>query len=185
MKVVFKRMTHDYPKKAGDLSLAWYAGGTICICRNKPERFLQKQNLTIIQINALCKILWEELTPRFKKDLGLYALRYKKEYPKLRKRGVSSYAVFLMLIHALIKRFSLNLDNHSNSQSLLNKLLSQLSVKKAVELRLIKIVRSHYQLNHCNCDKLTVDLWEGLQDTENIMIDNYQVIERFVYEKPG
>ncbi|HOD55236.1 MAG TPA: hypothetical protein PKJ08_11965 [Candidatus Cloacimonadota bacterium] len=130
MKVKFKQNKHDYPKKAGDLSLAWYAGGSICISRRKTERILQKQNMSIIQINAICKMVWIDLTPGFKKDLAQYALKYKKEYPTLRKRGVSSYAVFLILIHALIKRFSLKTDDPGSCADVLKYLLELLSVKK-------------------------------------------------------
>ena len=78
MKVIFKQMKHDYPKKAGDLNLAWYAGGRTCIVRKKTKRALQKQNLSIIQINAITKSVWETLLPAFKRDLVKYAMQYKR-----------------------------------------------------------------------------------------------------------
>jgi len=149
MKVIFKHKEHDYPKKTGDINLAWYACGSVCVVRRKTERSLQKQNLSIIQINAICKLIWEDLNPLFKKDLALYALKYKKKYPSLRKRGISSYAVFLMIIHALIKRFSLQIENQLLCVAILKRLLERLSVKKAVQLRLLKPVMKYYQFNHC------------------------------------
>lgn len=147
MKVFFKKKKHDYPKRAGDLALAWYAGGNVCIVRKKVKRELQKQNLSIIQINAISRMVWDGLTPPYKKDLAQYALLYKKEYPGLRKRGISSYAVFLMITHALIRRFSFNIENTVLCAELLKRLLADMSVKKAVELKILKRVSMYYQLN--------------------------------------
>lgn len=153
MKVIFKQMKHDYPKKAGDLNLAWYAGGRTCIVRKKTKRALQKQNLSIIQINAITKSVWETLLPAFKRDLAKYAMQYKREYPALRKRGISAYSVFLILIHALIKRFSLNTEKMVNCVNALSQLLSSISIYKAIRLKLIKKVRTCYQLNKLNGDE--------------------------------
>jgi len=148
MKVIMKENQHDFPKKIGDLSLAWYRQGRICISRKQNHRSLQKQNISLIQINQITKTLWQTLHPHFKKDMALYALQYKKKYPGLRKRGISSYAVFLMIIHALIKRFSIAYENQDIGLAILKNLISVLSVKKAVQLKLLKIVRDYYQLNH-------------------------------------
>jgi len=148
MKVIMKDKQHDFPKKIGDLNLAWYQQGRICVSRKKNPRSLQKQNMSIIQINQITKALWESLHPHFKKDLAFYALQYKKDYPGLRKRGISSYAVFLIIVHALIKRFSIAYENQDDCLAILQKLISPLSVKKAVEIRLLKPVMGYYQLNH-------------------------------------
>jgi len=153
MKVIFKQKTHDYPKRSGELNLAWYTGGRICIVRKKTDRTLQKQNLSIIQINVITKSLWETLNPGFKRDLARYAVRFKKEYPALRKRGISAYSVFLILIHALIKRFSLNTEKMVNCVNALSQLLSSISIYKAIRLKLIKKVRTCYQLNKLNGDE--------------------------------
>ncbi|MBP7563267.1 MAG: hypothetical protein KA886_05705 [Candidatus Cloacimonetes bacterium] len=156
MKVIIKQKTHDYPKKAGDLNLAWYAGGRICIVRKKTERAIQKQNLSIIQINAITKSLWATLLPAFKQDLARYAIQYKKEYPALRKRGVSAYSVFLIFIHALIKRFSLNFDNREICTEIIIHIMENMTVKKAITLRLLKKVRYYYKLNKTNVFKARV-----------------------------
>ncbi len=148
MKVMMKDKQHDFPKKIGDMNLAWYQQGLICVSRKQTPRTLQKQNMSIIQINQITKALWQTLNPHFKKDLALYALQYKKDYPGLRKRGISSYAVFLMIVHALIKRFSIAYENQNDCLAILQKLISPLSVKKAVEIWLLKVVRDYYQLNH-------------------------------------
>jgi len=147
MKVILNNSQHDFPKKIGDLNLAWYQQGRICVSRKQNPRMLQKQNMTIIQINQITKALWETLNPHFKNDLALYALSYKKEYPGLRKRGISSYAVFLMVIHALIKRFSISFEHQAICIAVLKGLLSPLSVKKAVQLKLLKPVKGSYQMN--------------------------------------
>ncbi len=148
MKVILKHKSHDFPKKAGELRLAWYGGGQVCIARRHVERKSQKQNESIIRINRICKTLWDELDMHYKKDLAVYAKAYKMEYPSLRKRGVSSYAVFLMIIHALIKRFSLATDNYELCLNQLRDLLGRLTLHKAVQVRLLKAVRKHYLLNN-------------------------------------
>jgi len=137
-------------KKAGELGLAWYAGGQVCITRKRIERSLQKQNLSIIQINTISRMVWAELAIPFKKDLAKYALLYKKEYPGLRKRGISSYTVFLMITHALIRRFSLKTEDSVQCADLIKILLQNMTVKKAVELRLLKRVNQYYLLNQDN-----------------------------------
>jgi len=148
MKVILKDKQRDFPKKLGDLNLAWYQQGRVCVSRKQTPRMLQKQNMSIIQINQITKALWQTINPHFKKDLALYALQYKKDYPALRKRGISSYAVFLMIVHALIKRFSIAYENQDDCLTIIQKLISLLSVKKAVEIRLLKPVMGYYQLNH-------------------------------------
>ncbi len=182
MKVKLKQKKHDYPKKAGELSLAWYAGGRICISRRKTDRHLQKQNLSIIQINAISKMLWNDIAPCFKKDLAQYALRYKKEYPTLRKRGVSSYAVFLILIHALIKRFSLKTDNPEYCSYVLKCLLEELSVKKAVIMKLLRVVSAYCQLNRSNVNRQIDYLSEKSLYSKNDYTNVIQVNNVKVYK---
>ena len=149
MRVIFNHKKHDYPKKLGDLKLAWYGNGYVCIVRKQSKRQIQKQNLSIIQINRISKELWIDLDYIFKQDLARYARMYKQEYPSLRKRGISSYSCFLMIVHALIKRFSLKSDDEQLCINVLKRLLYDLSVYKAICLRLIKSVKDSYRLNHC------------------------------------
>jgi len=156
MKVFFKQKKHDYPKKVGDLSLAWYAGGNVCIVRRKADRLLQKQNLSIIQINQITRMIWEKLAHPFKKDLAKYAHLYKKQYPGLRKRGISSYAVFLMISHSLVRRFSLNISDSAYCSDLLIAFLKNMTVKKAIDLRLLKKVNRYYCLNHENSFQICI-----------------------------
>ncbi|MBP7562678.1 MAG: hypothetical protein KA886_02725 [Candidatus Cloacimonetes bacterium] len=150
MKVKLNQKSHDYPKKTGDLNLAWYHQGRICISRKQKQRSLQQQNINIILVNQLSKALWQDLNPVFKKDFVIYAKRYKHKYPCLRKRGVSSYAVFLILIHALIKCYAIICTNQAECLIILKKLLLRLSVKKAIKIKLMKPVNAYYQLNHFN-----------------------------------
>jgi len=147
--VNMKDKQHDFPKKIGDMNLAWYQQGRICVSRKQTPRTLQKQNMSIIQINQMTKALWQTLHPHFKKDLAFYALQYKKDYPGLRKRGISSYAVFLMIVNALIKRFSIAYENQKKCMIIIETLLSTLSVRRSVQLRLLKPVKACYKLIHC------------------------------------
>ncbi len=172
MRVIFNHKVHDYPKKLGDLKLAWYGNGNICIVRKQSKRQIQKQNLTIIQINRISKVLWDELDNHFKKDLARYARMYKQEYPSLRKRGISSYSCFLMIVHALIKRFCLNSENEHLCINVLEKLLHGLSVYKAIRLKLIKSVKVSYKLNRCNA-------YQGMYRNELsiISVENHKLKE--------
>ncbi len=148
MIVFMNKHQHDYPKKIGYLHVAWYQQGRICVSRKLNHRNLQTQNISIIQINQIAKELWQGLNLHFKKDLAGYALKYKKEYPVLRKRGISSYSVFLMLVHALLKRFSIAYENLSHCLLTLQSVLNHLSVCRAIQLKLIKPVKAYHLLNH-------------------------------------
>jgi len=140
MKVIFNQKKHDYPKKINDVNLAWYQQGHICVMRNLKPHIMQEQNHKIKIINKVTKQLWDILSKPFKKDLALYAIAYKKSYPGLRKRGISSYGIMLMIVHALIKRFSLSVLNHEKLFDILYGLFSHLSVYKAVKLNLLRKV---------------------------------------------
>ena len=147
MRVYFKTNKMDYPKKINDLQLNWYQQGKICIAKNRNKPPVQTQNIQIKRINQIVKQLWEELNPGFKKDLSDYAHSYKLQYPSLRKRGVSSYSCFLILIHSLIKRFNLKERSDELLYKILKDLLSQFSIYQAVRLKLMKRVADVYQLN--------------------------------------
>ncbi len=176
MKVIFNHKVHDYPKRHGDLKLAWYGNGNFCIVRKQTKRQIQQQNLSIIQINRISKVLWDELDNHFKKDLARYARMYKQEYPSLRKRGISSYSCFLMIVHALIKRFSLNSENEHLCINVLKRLLHGLSVFKAISLKLIKSVKASYKLNRCNAYQIMNNKeMSELSDEHNGLKRNDQV----------
>jgi len=137
----------DFPKKINDLQLNWYQQGRICIAKNRKKPALQAQNIQIKRINQIVRQLWNELTTGFKKDLSAYAHAYKQYYPSLRKRGVSSYSCFLILIHGLIKRFGLKDKPDDLMVIILCELMTQLSIYKAVRINLLKKVPFVYQLN--------------------------------------
>jgi len=147
MRVFFNNKQMDFPKKINDLQLNWYQQGKICIAKNRKKPKLQVQNTQIKRINQIVRQIWNVLTPGFKKDLSVYALSYKHYYPTLRKRGVSSYSCFLILIHSLIKRFGLKEKPDELMYKILCDLLAKLSVYQAVCLNLLKKVAFVYQLN--------------------------------------
>ena len=149
MKVYFQHHHHDFPKQTGDIRLAWYQEGRVCVMRNyRQTHQLQTQNLQISRINAVCKALWENILPAFKKDLSQYASAYKKTYPGLRKRGISSYSVMLMLVHALIRRFQLSDRDTEHLVNIIESMLQGRSLYDLIQMRLLKSVPGAYQLNY-------------------------------------
>nr|HPM01370.1 hypothetical protein [Candidatus Cloacimonadota bacterium] len=136
MRIYFSEKLTGYPKKAGDLHLAWYQNGKICISRNLKKQQMQTQNFNIIKVNQITKTLWDTLNRSFRKDLALYADQYKKTYPGLRKRGISAYSAFLMVIHALIRRFSINIEDHANAIAIFESLLDQINVYQLIQLNI-------------------------------------------------
>jgi len=150
MKVYFQHHQHDYPKQAGDIRLAWYQGGRVCVMRNYHKNHqIQKQNIQISRINAVCKALWENILPAFKKDISLYATLYKRTYPGLRKRGISSYSVMLMLVHALIRRFQLSNRDSEHLVNVIESMLQGRSLYDLIQMKLLKSVPGAYRLNYC------------------------------------
>jgi len=153
MKVFWNKKVHDFPKRSGDACLAWYNQGQVCILRKRPIFNWKAQHLKIKEINLICLTLWSEQSDGFKRDMKKYAKLFKTTYPGLRKRGVSAYSIFLILIHALIKRFSLNDISSDLLRSVLRKLLDSLSVFKAIQIRLLKRVPNAYRLNYKSQNK--------------------------------
>ncbi len=147
MKVFFKNKRTDYPKKLGDCQLAWYQQGQICIMRKKTIPAFQKQNMNIIQVNRVTRSIWTQLSDLFKRDLSIYALRYKLSWPSLRKRGVSAYSIMLMITHALIRRFGLDTAQTENCSLLLIKMLEKYNIVQLIALKILKPVPKAYQLN--------------------------------------
>ncbi len=148
MRVYFSETNFDFPKSINDLRVAWYREGRICISRNYKKKEMQVQNYRIIQMNTMIKILYEDLNKGFKKDMGRYAQLYKIRYPHLRKRGMSSYAVFLMIVYALVRRFGLSDLAIDEIKEILSRLIMNLSVAECVRLKLLAVVKGYYALNH-------------------------------------
>jgi len=150
MRIYFSEKPKDLPKKWGDLNLAWYQNGNVCISRKKIEHKTQLQNINIVKINQICKTRWDSLDTHFKNDLVKYASQYKKEYPALRKRGVSAYSVFLIVIHGLLRRFSIRIEESDKCISIFERLLQNISVFKLIRIKILKPVTMSYRLNHEN-----------------------------------
>ncbi|HPM00650.1 MAG TPA: hypothetical protein PK816_00725 [Candidatus Cloacimonadota bacterium] len=150
MRIYFSEKVTDFPKKVGDLHLAWYQNGKICISRNLKSYKMQVQNFNIVQVNQITKAVWDTLNISFRKDLAQYAVQYKKTYPGLRKRGISAYSTFLIVVHSLIKRFGIDTSYQENAIAIFKRILNQVSVYKLVQLKILKSMRFAYRLNHYN-----------------------------------
>ncbi len=184
MKVFFNQKKHDYPKKINDVNLAWYQQGRICIMRNLRPHIMQEQNNKIKIVNKVSRQLWDVISKSFKKDLALYALAYKKTYPGLRKRGISSYGIMLMLVHGLIKRFSLQSLSEVSLYETVLKLISHLTVYKSVKLNLLRKLVSIHSLNHTAIDvsdSNTIPFQDDM--TDNIQTVNVSVVKILFHAK--
>lgn len=146
MRVYFSDTHFDYPKRINELRVAWYQNGKVCIARNYQKQQLQEQNYQIIKVNEIVKSLYQELRLSFKKELTIYSQRFKKQYPHLRKRGISSYGIFLIIIHRIIKRFSLKEYESEKCLKILREIVQYLNIKDAVHLKLLDKVYQFYQL---------------------------------------
>ncbi|HOD54306.1 MAG TPA: hypothetical protein PKJ08_07255, partial [Candidatus Cloacimonadota bacterium] len=149
MRVYFdQKRQNDYPKRAGEMNLAWYNQGQICIYRKKTHHEMQAQNIYIRDINQMVHGLWQELSLRSKRELQAYALQYKKRYPSLRKRGNNAYSVFLMICHSLIRKYQLNQLSQAVLTEQLKQLLASMSIYKLVLQGILKVVIHAYRFNH-------------------------------------
>ncbi|HOD55332.1 MAG TPA: hypothetical protein PKJ08_12465, partial [Candidatus Cloacimonadota bacterium] len=182
MRIYFSEKVRDFPKKAGDLHLAWYQNGRICISRKLKQHQMQVQNFHIIQVNQITKAVWETLNLNFRRDLARYASQYKKTYPGLRKRGISAYSAFLIVIHALVRRFGFDVSHQENAIAIFEKLLDQISVYKLIQLKILKEVRYAYRFNQLNGNdlKLTYQDMEIIEtdSSEHIYFDIYKDMSR-------
>ncbi len=108
---------------------------------------MQTQNYRIIQMNKMIKALYSDLSTGFKKDMGQYAKLYKIRYPHLRKRGMSSYAVFLMVTYALVRRFGLGNRSIDEMRDVLLHMIMRLSIADCIRMKLLAVVNAYYVLN--------------------------------------
>ncbi|MBP7564328.1 MAG: hypothetical protein KA886_11130 [Candidatus Cloacimonetes bacterium] len=148
MKIHFSEKKTDYPKKCGDFQLAWYNQGQICISRKKQHPKIQKQNIHIKIMNRICKNVWFNLMPAQKREMSLYAVLFKKTWPGLRKRGISSYSVLLMIVYRLIHRYQFNTENQEACSSLLLQWISRHSLYQMIQIKILKKVNDAYLLNY-------------------------------------
>jgi len=147
MIVIFnQKHKHDYPKKLGDMSLAWYNHGKCCVSRHKRDYQVQTQNVFIKEMNGIIRKLWNEVSHSAKRDLKKYSLAYKRRYPALRKRGNNTYSIFLMICHSLIKFYHLNTLSSDYLYLKLKNLLSSYTIYQLVQKGLLKPVKNAYQL---------------------------------------
>jgi len=148
MRVYFReKYQHDYPKKIGEMNLAWYNKGKICLYRAKTEHQMQTQNFYIKEINSIVHGIWLDLSHQVKKEFQTYANAYKKRYPSLRKRGANSYAMFLMAVHTLIKKYQLHNRSQAELTGQLRNMLSRLSIYQLVLCGALKVVKYAYRMN--------------------------------------
>ncbi|HOD54555.1 MAG TPA: hypothetical protein PKJ08_08525 [Candidatus Cloacimonadota bacterium] len=152
MKIHFSEKKTDYPKKCGDLQLAWYNHGQICISRKKQQPKIQKQNIHIKTMNRICKNVWSNLLPAQKRDMSLYAVLFKKTWPGLRKRGISSYSVLLMIVFHLIHRYQFNTGNQEACSLQLLHWISRHSLYQMIQIKILKKVDDAYLLNYSTDD---------------------------------
>jgi hypothetical protein len=149
MRVFFKQNHHhDYPKRAGEMNLAWYNQGKICIYRKKTSHEMQAQNLYIKAMNQVVHDLWKTLSFKSKRELQTYAQLYKKRYPSLRKRGNNAYSIFLMICHSLIRKYQLHQLAPIGLTTQLKQMLAVLSLYKMVLQGVLKVVKYAYRLNN-------------------------------------
>jgi hypothetical protein len=170
MRVYFSETKFDFPKKINDLRVAWFREGRICISRNYKKKEMQTQNYRIIQMNAMIKVLYGELSIGFRKDMGRYAQLYKIRYPHLRKRGMSAYAVFLMVVYALVRRFGLSERSVDEMKVILSSLIMNLSVAECVRLKLLAVVKGYYALNHVVGLKKSYLMTEDTEEERGIIM---------------
>ncbi len=185
MRVYFSDTKFDFPKKINDLRVAWFREGRICISRNYQKKEMQAQNYRIIQMNTMIKVLYSELNKGFKKDMGRYAQLYKIRYPHLRKRGISSYAVFLMVVYALVRRFGLADRSVEELKEILSSLMLNLSVAECIRLKLLAVVKSYYVLNRLaqNDVRKSFDFAESAQKEGSM--ERLQAVKREIVLKSG
>jgi len=61
-----------------------------------------------------------------------------------------------MISHSLVRRFSLNISDSAYCSDLLIAFLKNMTVKKAIDLRLLKKVNRYYCLNHENSFQICI-----------------------------
>ncbi len=103
MRVFFKPGSTLYPKggKRDDVVYCYHNDGMFCFTRKYyivPE---MPQHVKIKSMQNISLQIWNSLPLRFKNDIKQYADQYKGEYPHIRRKFISSYSIFLKIIHKI------------------------------------------------------------------------------------
>lgn len=148
MRVFFRPGTTVFPKggRQDGVTYCYQYDGRLCFARNYYEVPMRAQNYHIISVSRLAKQLWDSLAIGFKNQLKRYTLSYVQEYPSFRGKFISSYAIFMKIIHKIEAQFQISKIPNFDFQNWL-KLFGSLSIADFIKLGWLKKIKNLYKLN--------------------------------------
>ena len=108
MRVFFRPGTTVFPKggRQDGVTYCYQYNGRLCFARNYYEVPMRAQNFQVISLSKIAQQIWTVLPRRFKNNLKSYTSEFIKKEPSFRCKFISSYAVFMKIIHKINKQFS-------------------------------------------------------------------------------
>ncbi len=147
MRVIMDWEKTKYPKggKSDGIVYCYHSYGNACVGRNYIPVPFMKQNAKIISMEKLTLEIWKILPQRFKNDLKIYAMKYKTQEPKLRRKHLNCYGIFLKIMHKIEKHYQFS-QMKNTGYDLYIKLFGTFSVADFINLNYLSKVKKYRQL---------------------------------------
>ncbi len=147
MRVIMDWEKTKYPKggKKDGIVYCYHFYGNTCVGRNYISVPFMEQNAKIISMEKITLEIWKILPQRFKNDLKAYAMKFKTQEPKIRRKFLNSYGIFLKIMHKIEKQYHFSqMDNAG--YDLYMKLFGLFSVYDYIKKGYLIPVKNDYKL---------------------------------------
>ncbi len=147
MRVFMDWEKTKFPKggKQDGIVYCYYSYGNICVGRNYTPVPFMKQNANIISIEKITLEIWKILPQRFKNDLKIYAMKFKNQYPKLRRKHLNCYGIFLKIMHMIEKYYQFS-QMINPGYDLYLYLFGSFSVADFITMNYLPKIKQYHQL---------------------------------------
>ncbi len=147
MRVFMDWKKTKYPKggKQDGIVYCYYSYGNICVGRNYAPVPFMKQNANIISIEKITLEIWKILPQRFKNNLKIYAMKYKTLNPKLRRKHLNCYGIFLKIMHKIEKYYQFS-QMKNPGYNLYLKIFGTFSVADFIKMNYLPKIKKYSQL---------------------------------------
>ncbi len=147
MRVIMDWENTKYPKggKLDGIVYCYHSYGNTCVGRNYIPVPFMEQNAKIISMEKITLEIWKILPQRFKNDLKIYAMKYKNQEPKTRRKHLNCYGIFLKIMHKIEKYYQFS-HIKNTGYDLYVKLFGLFSVADFINMKYLIKIKKYHQL---------------------------------------
>ncbi len=176
MRVIMDWEKTKYPKggKQDGIVYCYSSYGNACVGRNYVPVPFMKQNANIISMEKLTLSIWKILPQRFKNDLKIYAMKYKTQDPKLRRKFLNCYGIFLKIMHKIEKDYQFSKIKNSG-YDLYQKIFGSLSVADFINMNYLPKIKKYHHLT-ARLIQITYEYIEDYKSLIDLFIHQNQLL---------